>query len=181
MNTIKWELEDLAFATLQPKIYDEIVRLVAEQAPARGQFIAGVIDQVQADLREAKLRTTVNGRPKHYYSIYQKMVNQASEFNEIYDLVGIRVLTESERDCYAVLGAIHSRWKPIPGRFKDYIATPKFNLYQSLHTTVIGPGGKPVETADPLVRDAQQGRVRRRGPLEVQGQRARRASGRVAD
>ena len=145
MNTIKWELEDLAFATLQPKIYDEIVRLVAEQAPARGQYLSGVIDQVLADLREAKLRTTVNGRPKHYYSIYQKMVNQASEFNEIYDLVGIRILTETERDCYAVLGTIHSRWKPIPGRFKDYIATPKFNLYQSLHTTVIGPGGKPVE------------------------------------
>ncbi len=145
MNTIKWELEDLAFATLHPKIYDEIVRLVAERAPARDEFMATVVDQVQADLRSAKITATVTGRPKHYYSIYQKMIVRGREFTDIYDLVGIRILTESLRDCYAVLGVLHARWNPVAGRFKDFVAMPKFNMYQSLHTTVIGPGGKPVE------------------------------------
>jgi GTP pyrophosphokinase len=145
MNKIKWELEDLSFATLHPKIYDEIVRLVAERAPARDEYLASVIDQVQADLRDAKIRATVTGRPKHYYSIYQKMVVRGRDFTDIYDLVGIRVLVESVRDCYAVLGILHARWNPVPGRFKDWIAKAKFNMYQSLHTTVIGPGGKPVE------------------------------------
>ncbi len=145
MNTVKWELEDLAFATLHPKIYDEIVRLVADQAPARDEYLSTVIDAVSADLAEAKIRATVTGRPKHYYSIYQKMVNRERDFSDIYDLVGVRVLTESLRDCYAALGEVHARWNPIPGRFKDYIAMPKFNMYQSLHTTVIGPEGKPVE------------------------------------
>ena len=145
MNTVKWELEDLAFATLHPKVYDEIVRLVAERAPARDEFLATVIDQVQDDLRSSKIKATVTGRPKHYYSIYQKMIVRGREFTDIYDLVGIRVLTESLRDCYAVLGVLHARWNPVPGRFKDFIAMPKFNMYQSLHTTVIGPGGKPVE------------------------------------
>jgi len=145
MNTIKWELEDLAFATLHPKVYDEIVRLVADRAPARDEFLATVIDQVQGDLRAAKIKATVTGRPKHYYSIYQKMIVRGREFTEIYDLVGIRVLTESLRDCYAALGVLHARWNPVPGRFKDFVAMPKFNMYQSLHTTVIGPGGKPVE------------------------------------
>ncbi len=145
MNTLKWELEDLAFATLHPKVYDEIVRLVAERAPARDEFLATVIDQVQADLRAAKIKATVTGRPKHYYSIYQKMIVRGREFTDIYDLVGIRVLTESLRDCYAALGVLHARWNPVPGRFKDFVAMPKFNMYQSLHTTVIGPGGKPVE------------------------------------
>ena len=145
MNTIKWELEDLSFAALYPKVYDEIVRLVAERAPAREEYLATVRDQVIADLRTAKIRATVTGRPKHYYSIYQKMIVQGRDFEEIYDLVGVRVLVESVRDCYATLGALHARWNPVPGRFKDYIAMPKFNLYQSLHTAVIGPGGKPVE------------------------------------
>ncbi len=145
MNTIKWELEDLAFATLHPKVYDEIVRLVADRAPARDDFLATVIDQVQADLRGAKIKATVTGRPKHYYSIYQKMIVRGREFTDIYDLVGIRVLTESVRDCYAALGVLHARWNPVAGRFKDFVAMPKFNMYQSLHTTVIGPGGKPVE------------------------------------
>jgi GTP pyrophosphokinase len=145
MNTIKWELEDLSFATLHPKIYDEIVRLVAERAPSRDDYLASVIDQVQGDLRSAKLKATVTGRPKHYYSIYQKMIVRGREFADIYDLVGIRVLVESVRDCYAVLGVVHARWNPVPGRFKDFIAMPKFNMYQSLHTTVIGPQGKPVE------------------------------------
>ncbi|GAB3784384.1 GTP pyrophosphokinase [Nocardioides ungokensis] len=145
MNTLKWELEDLAFATLHPKIYDEIVRMVAERAPSRDQFLAEVIDQVEADLREAKVKATVTGRPKHYYSIYQKMIVGGREFSDIYDLVGIRILVEEDRDCYSVLGVLHSRWNPVLGRFKDYVAMPKFNMYQSLHTTVIGPQGKPVE------------------------------------
>lgn len=145
MNTIKWELEDLAFATLHPKIYDEIVRLVAERAPSRDQFLAQVISQVENDVREAKIKATVTGRPKHYYSIYQKMIVGGKDFSDIYDLVGIRILVAEDRDCYSVLGVLHSRWNPVLGRFKDYVAMPKFNMYQSLHTTVIGPQGKPVE------------------------------------
>jgi GTP pyrophosphokinase len=145
MNTVKWELEDLAFATLYPKRYDEIVRLVAERAPSRDTYLHEVVDRVNVDLREGSIKATVTGRPKHYYSIYQKMIVRGREFADIYDLVGIRVLVENERDCYATLGVIHANWQPVPGRFKDYIAMPKFNMYQSLHTTVIGPGGKPVE------------------------------------
>ncbi|MEO3975206.1 RelA/SpoT family protein [Streptomyces sp. CAU 1734] len=145
MNTIKWELEDLAFAILYPKMYDEIVRLVAERAPKRDEYLAIVTDEVQSDLRAARIKATVTGRPKHYYSVYQKMIVRGRDFAEIYDLVGIRVLVESVRDCYAALGTVHARWNPVPGRFKDYIAMPKFNMYQSLHTTVIGPNGKPVE------------------------------------
>ncbi|WP_426246766.1 RelA/SpoT family protein [Nocardioides sp. LHG3406-4] len=145
MNTLKWELEDLAFATLHPKIYDEIVRLVAERAPSRDQFLAEVIAKVDEDLKEAKIKAKVTGRPKHYYSIYQKMIVGGREFSDIYDLVGIRVLVEEDRDCYSVLGVLHSRWNPVLGRFKDYVAMPKFNMYQSLHTTVMGPQGKPVE------------------------------------
>ncbi len=145
MNTIKWELEDLAFAILYPKMYDEIVHLVAERAPKREEFLAQVTDIVQGDLHSARIKATVTGRPKHYYSVYQKMIVRGRDFADIYDLVGIRVLVESVRDCYAALGTIHARWNPVPGRFKDYIAMPKFNMYQSLHTTVIGPEGKPVE------------------------------------
>ncbi|MGH8970861.1 MAG: RelA/SpoT family protein, partial [Actinomycetes bacterium] len=145
MNTIKWELEDLAFATLYPKVYDEIVRLVTDRAPSRDEYLSGVIDHVTGDLRESKIRAAVTGRPKHYYSIYQKMIVRGRDFADIYDLVGIRVLVDSVRDCYAALGSIHARWNPVAGRFKDYVAMPKFNMYQSLHTTVIGPEGKPVE------------------------------------
>ncbi|MFC3950835.1 RelA/SpoT family protein [Aeromicrobium fastidiosum] len=145
MNTIKWELEDLAFATLHPKVYDEIVRLVADRAPSRGQFLERVTSEVESDLRHVKLKATVSSRPKHYYSIYQKMLLGGREFSEIFDLVGVRILVDSVADCYGVLGVLHARWNPIPGRFKDYISVPKFNMYQSLHTTVIGPQGKPVE------------------------------------
>ncbi len=145
MNTMKWELEDLSFATLYPKMYDEIVRLVGQRAPERDHYLAEVKDAVEADLRESKIKATVTGRPKHYYSVYQKMIVRGRDFADIYDLVGIRILVESVRDCYAVLGVIHARWNPVPGRFKDFIAMPKFNMYQSLHTTVIGPTGKPVE------------------------------------
>jgi GTP diphosphokinase / guanosine-3',5'-bis(diphosphate) 3'-diphosphatase len=145
MNTVKWELEDLAFATLFPKRYDEIARLVSERAPRREMFLQEVIEDVQEDLKEAKIKAQVTGRPKHYYSVYQKMIARNVGFDDIYDLVGIRILVDSLRDCYAVLGTVHARWNPVPGRFKDYIAMPKFNMYQSLHTTVIGPEGKPVE------------------------------------
>ncbi|EFC83787.1 bifunctional (p)ppGpp synthetase/guanosine-3',5'-bis(diphosphate) 3'-pyrophosphohydrolase [Parafrankia sp. EUN1f] len=145
MNSLKWELEDLAFAALYPKRYDEIVRLVADRAPSRDVYLTETSTQVQAQLAEARIKAVVTGRPKHYYSIYQKMVVRGRSFEDIYDLVGIRVLVDSVRDCYAALGTVHANWKPIPGRFKDYIAMPKYNMYQSLHTTVIGPEGKPVE------------------------------------
>ncbi|EBF6878247.1 bifunctional (p)ppGpp synthetase/guanosine-3',5'-bis(diphosphate) 3'-pyrophosphohydrolase, partial [Salmonella enterica subsp. enterica serovar Saintpaul] len=121
------------------------VRLVAERAPAREEFLSGVREQVSEDLRAAKIKATVTGRPKHYYSVYQKMIVRGRDFEDIYDLVAVRVLVDSVRDCYAALGALHARWNPLPGRFKDYIAMPKFNMYQSLHTTVIGPEGKAVE------------------------------------
>jgi GTP pyrophosphokinase len=145
IQTLKWELEDLSFAVLHPKIYQEIDNLVAQRTPQRESFVHTVISDVESDLKAARIKGEVQGRPKQYYSIYQKMVVRGREFDDIYDLVGIRVIVPSVRDCYAILGSIHARWSPIPGRFKDYIATPKFNLYQSLHTTVIGPSGRPVE------------------------------------
>ena len=145
MNAIKWELEDLSFSVIEPKIYSEIVKLVADRAPLRDQYLTTVIEQVKQDLADNKIKATVYGRPKHYYSIYQKMMVRGRDFYDIYDLVGLRVLVDTKRDCYDVLGVLHARWKPLPGRFTDYLAMPKFNLYQSLHTTVLGPGGKPVE------------------------------------
>jgi GTP pyrophosphokinase len=145
MNALKWELEDLSFEVLEPKKFEEISRLVAERSPAREALTEEVIDAVKSDLLADSIISTVTGRQKHFFSVYQKMVVRGREFNDIYDLVGIRVLVNDVRDCYAVLGSIHARWSPVPGRFKDYIAMPKFNLYQSLHTTVIGPGGKAVE------------------------------------
>ncbi|NQU36248.1 MAG: bifunctional (p)ppGpp synthetase/guanosine-3',5'-bis(diphosphate) 3'-pyrophosphohydrolase, partial [Actinobacteria bacterium] len=145
MNTMKWELEDLAFETLYPKMFEEIVRLVQQRQPSRDKYLASVIAAVEDDLRGSKIKAKVVGRPKHYYSIYQKMIVRGRDFAEIYDLVGVRILVDSVRDCYAALGLVHARWNPVPGRFKDYIAMPKFTMYQSLHTTVIGPEGKPVE------------------------------------
>lgn len=145
MNAVKWELEDLSFSTLQPKVYEELVRLVAEAAPQREKQLREVIDVVNKDLADAGIKATVYGRPKHYYSIYQKMVVRGRDFDDIYDLVGIRILVDKVRDCYAALGVMHTRWNPLPGRFKDYIAMPKYNMYQSLHTTVLGVGGRPVE------------------------------------
>ncbi|MET0296703.1 MAG: HD domain-containing protein, partial [Microbacterium sp.] len=142
IQAIKSELEDLSFAVLHPKLYAEIESLVKQRTPQREQYVQNVIDAVDGDLRDLRIRGRVMGRPKQLYSVYQKMVVRGREFDDIYDLIGIRILVGSVRDCYAVLGAIHARWTPLPGRFKDYIATPKFNLYQSLHTTVIGPGGR---------------------------------------
>ncbi|RLK49171.1 RelA/SpoT family protein [Microbacterium telephonicum] len=145
IQAIKSELEDLSFAVLHPKLYVEIDSLVKQRTPQREQYVQNVVEAVEADLRDLRIRGRIMGRPKQLYSVYQKMVVRGREFDDIYDLIGIRVLVNTVRDCYAVLGAIHARWTPLPGRFKDYIATPKFNLYQSLHTTVIGPGGRTVE------------------------------------
>ena len=145
MSTVKWELEDLAFAILHPKRYDEIVRLVADRAPSRDTYLRTVIDEVSGQLTEARVKAEVLGRPKHYYSIYQKMIVKGKDFDDIHDLVGVRVLVEDVRDCYAAMGMVHALWQPMPGRFKDYIAQPRFGVYQSLHTTVIGPDGQPLE------------------------------------
>ncbi|MDQ4009532.1 MAG: bifunctional (p)ppGpp synthetase/guanosine-3',5'-bis(diphosphate) 3'-pyrophosphohydrolase [Actinomycetota bacterium] len=145
MATIKWELEDLSFAILHPKKYDEIVRLVADRAPSRDTYLRTVIDEVSAQLSGSLITATVEGRPKHYYSIYQKMIVRGRDFDDIHDLVGVRIVVDDVRDCYAVVGVVHSVWQPMPGRFKDYVAQPRFGVYQSLHTTVIGPDGKPLE------------------------------------
>jgi guanosine-3',5'-bis(diphosphate) 3'-pyrophosphohydrolase len=145
MQQFKLQLEDLGFATLHPKRYEEIVAMVTERNPEREAYIDDVSRQLENQLRELKIKGQVTGRPKHYYSIYEKMVVRGKEFDEIHDLVGMRVIVGSVRDCYAVLGQIHATWRPVPGRFKDYIAMPKFNLYQSLHTSVIGPHGRPLE------------------------------------
>ena len=144
MNAIKWELEDLAFAALEPKKYEEITRLVAQRQNERQEHTDKVIAEIRNQLA-GEFKAVVTGRYKHYFSIYQKMVVRGREFNEIYDLTGVRVLVDDVKDCYGVLGAIHAHWSPVPGRFKDYIAMPKFNLYQSLHTTVIGPDGRAIE------------------------------------
>ncbi|WP_307453981.1 MULTISPECIES: bifunctional (p)ppGpp synthetase/guanosine-3',5'-bis(diphosphate) 3'-pyrophosphohydrolase [Microbacterium] len=145
IQAIRSELEDLSFAVMHPTLYAEIESLVSQRCPDRERYVQNVIDAVDADLRELRVRGRVVGRAKPLYSIYQKMVVRGREFDDIYDLIGIRILVGTVRDCYAVLGAIHARWTPLPGRFKDYIATPKISLYQSLHTTVIGPGGRTVE------------------------------------
>ena len=145
ISTIKTELEDISFAVLYPKVYEEIVNLVGQRNPSRSEFTDKVIEDIEDELRDNKVKAKVDGRPKQYYSIYQKMVMRGREFDDIYDLVGIRVIVSSVKDCYGALGAIHAKWSPIPGRFKDYIAMPKFNLYQSLHTTVVGPEGRAVE------------------------------------
>ncbi len=145
MATIKWELEDLAFAILHSKRYDEIVRLVADRAPSRDTYLTEVTDQINAELAAARIPGQVVGRGKHYYSIYQKMAARGREFDEIHDLVAVRILVGTVRECYAAMGVVHALWAPMPGRFKDYIAQPRFGVYQSLHTTVIGPQGKPLE------------------------------------
>ncbi|WP_370881833.1 RelA/SpoT family protein [Nakamurella flavida] len=145
MSTIKWELEDLAFAILHSKRYDEIVRLVADRAPSRDVYLAEVTQQLDAELSGAKIPAQVVGRGKHYYSIYQKMQVRGREFDEIHDLVAVRIMVGTVRECYAAMGVVHALWSPMPGRFKDYIAQPRYGVYQSLHTTVIGPQGKPLE------------------------------------
>jgi guanosine-3',5'-bis(diphosphate) 3'-pyrophosphohydrolase len=145
VQQVKWQLEDLSFATLHPKQYAEIEQMVAARAPEREEYVGEVMSTLVAKLDSFAIKADVRGRPKHFWSIYEKMVVGGKEFDEIFDLVGLRVVVEEERDCWAVLGAIHALWSPVSGRFKDYINSPKFNLYQSLHTTVIGPKGKSVE------------------------------------
>ena len=145
MSNVKWELEDLSFAILHPKKYDEIVRLVADRAPSRDTYLAKVRAEISATLNAARINAIVEGRPKHYWSIYQKMIVKGRDFDDIHDLVAVRILCDEIRDCYAAVGVVHSLWQPIAGRFKDYIAQPRFGVYQSLHTTVVGPEGKPLE------------------------------------
>ena len=145
MATVKWELEDLSFAILHPKKYEEIVRLVAGRAPSRDTYLAKVRDEITTTLNASKINASVEGRPKHYWSIYQKMIVKGRDFDDIHDLVGVRILCDEIRDCYAAVGVVHSVWQPMPGRFKDYIAQPRYAVYQSLHTTVVGPEGKPLE------------------------------------
>ncbi|KAB7787978.1 RelA/SpoT family protein [Bifidobacterium cebidarum] len=145
MNAIKTELEELSFKVLYPKIYNEIVVLVARRAGQRDVYLKQILAEINEDLSEQHIKAYVTGRPKDYFSIYQKMIVRGHDFANIYDLVGVRIIVDTIQDCYAALGAVHARWNPVPGRFKDYIAMPKLNMYQSLHTTVVGPGGKPVE------------------------------------
>ncbi|MGD9795603.1 MAG: bifunctional (p)ppGpp synthetase/guanosine-3',5'-bis(diphosphate) 3'-pyrophosphohydrolase, partial [Acidimicrobiia bacterium] len=145
MQEVKQQLEDLAFAALHPKRYAEIDQMIATRTPERDVYLAKVLEQVEARLSELRIDAEVSGRGKHLWSIYEKMVLKGKEFDEIFDLVAIRIVVDSVKDCYAALGSIHATWKPVQGRFKDYIAMPKFNLYQSLHTTVVGPEGKALE------------------------------------
>ena len=145
ISSIKWELEDLAFYYLEPHKFHQVARMVAESREAREAYLKQVVDQLQAELHEIGVEADIRGRPKHLYSIYQKMARKGKDFNEIYDLIALRVIVDSVKDVYGALGTVHSIWKPVPGRFKDYVAMPKFNMYQSLHTTVIGPAGRPLE------------------------------------
>src|SRR5271166_4229307 len=145
IHAIKWELEDLAFATLHPRKYQEIKGLVAQQREERERYVSEAGEYLRSELAEVGIEAEIAGRAKHFYSIYSKMTNKGREFNEIYDLTAMRVIVDSVKDCYGTVGVIHSLWKPLPGRFKDFIAMPKVNMYQSLHTTVIGPEGRPLE------------------------------------
>lgn len=160
MQKVRTELEDLAFRALHPLRYREIEQMITQRQPEREVYLRKVIELIQGKVRELKVKAEVSGRPKHYYSIYEKMVARGLDFDEIFDLVGVRIVVDSVKDCWIALGAVHLLWKPVPGRFKDYMAKPKFNIYQSLHTTVVGPGGKPLEIQ---IRTKQMHRVAESG------------------
>ena len=145
IHAIKWELEDLAFNTLHPRKFNEIKQLVSQQRTEREAYVGRAGNYLEKELHAVGITAEISGRAKHFYSIYSKMTKKGREFNEIYDLTAMRVIVESVKDCYGAIGVIHSLWKPLPGRFKDWVAMPKFNMYQALHTTVIGPEGRPLE------------------------------------
>src|SRR5947199_7529125 len=145
IHAIKWELEDLAFQTLHPRKFKEIKGLVNQQRTEREGYVTRAGSYLAKELEAVGIDAEISGRAKHFYSIYSKMTKKGREFNEIYDLTAMRVLVDSVKDCYGAIGVIHSLWKPLPGRFKDFVAMPKFNMYQALHTTVIGPEGRPLE------------------------------------
>ena len=177
IHAIKWELEDLAFATLHPRKYQEIKGLVNQQREERERYVAKAGGYLAKELEALGIQSEISGRAKHFYSIYSKMTRKGREFNEIYDLTAMRVIVDSVKDCYGAVGVIHSLWKPLPGRFKDMVAMPKFNMYQALHTTVIGPEGRPLEIQIRTERHARDGRVRRRRALALQGEHGRRPDG----
>lgn len=145
INSIKWELEDLAFFYLESNKYKQVARMVSDSREQREKYLADVIETLEDEMKHVGVEARVMGRPKHLYSIYQKMSKKGKGFSEIYDLIAVRIIVKTVKDCYSALGAVHTLWRPMPGRFKDYIAMPKFNMYQSLHTTVMGPAGKPLE------------------------------------
>ncbi len=145
INSIKWELEDLSFYYLEPNKFKQVSRMVTDSREEREAYLEQIIDTIHKEMEKVNVSVQIMGRPKHLYSIYQKMTQKGKGFSEIYDLIAVRLIVKSVKDCYSALGAVHSLWHPMPGRFKDYIAMPKFNMYQSLHTTVIGPAARPLE------------------------------------
>ena len=178
ISSIKWELEDLAFFYLEPKKYSQVSRMVAESREARERYLAQAIDILQGELDKVGIDASITGRPKHLYSIYQKMTDRGKGFSEIYDLIALRIIVEEVKDCYSSLGVVHTIWHPMPGRFKDYIAMPKFNMYQSLHTTVIGPAGRPLEVQ---IRTKEMHRVSEYGVAAHWRYKAANAGKKVTD
>ncbi len=168
IHSFKWELEDLAFETLHPRRYAEIQAMVNQRRNDRERFVEEAGGELDSELQKVGIAAEIRGRAKHFYSIYMKMAKGGKEFNEIFDLTAMRVIVDSVKDCYGAIGIIHSLWKPMPGRFKDYVAMPKSNGYQSLHTTVDRAARQAARDPGAHPAHAPDGRVRRRGPLAVQ-------------